>query len=240
MDILEQLKDDHEYYNGVGKKYLSNSNIGQLLKHPALFQKDEGDNKNFLAGRYFHQLILEPEKAKDFPIIDVSSRTTKAYKEASADGSMLLLEKEAKEIKSWVNTIDSNKHFASLIYDPANRYEIPAVAELHGNLWKGKADIITKDYVIDLKTSSDSFKFKRNSFYYNYDSQAYIYQQLFGKPVKFLVIDKNHKVLSWWDVSPEALSNGEEKVKRATEIYNKYYSDDATEKINEFFVEDCI
>ena len=78
------------------------------------------------------------------------------------------------------------------------------------------------------------------SFYYNYDSQAYIYQQLFGKPVKFLVIDKNHKVLSWWDVSPEALSNGEEKVKRATEIYNKYYSDDATEKINEFFVEDCI
>ena len=54
------------------------------------------------------------------------------------------------------------------------------------------------------------------------------------------MIDKNYKVLSWWDVSAEALVNGEEKVKRATEIYNKYYSDDATEKISEFFVEDFI
>ena len=25
---------------------------------------------------------------------------------------------------------------------------------------------------------------------YNYDSQAYIYQQLFDKPVKFYIIDK--------------------------------------------------
>ena len=58
MDIIEKLKDDNEYYNGIGKNYLSNSNIGQLLKHPALFQKSEPDNKNFMVGRYFHQLIL--------------------------------------------------------------------------------------------------------------------------------------------------------------------------------------
>ena len=176
---LHKLNDDKEYYNGVGQKYLSNSNIGQLLKHPSLFQKSEGDNKNFMLGRYFHQLILEPHKAKDFPIIDVSSRTTKAYKEACADGVMRMLIKEAEEVKEWVNVIDNHKIFAPLIYQPDNEFEVPAIGEIHGNLWKGKADIITEDFVIDIKTSSDMFKFKRNSFFYNYDSQAFVYQSLF-------------------------------------------------------------
>ena len=63
-DIIEKLKDDQEYYNGIGRKYLSNSNISQLLTHPKLFMQEQPDNKNFLYGRYFHQLILEPEKAK--------------------------------------------------------------------------------------------------------------------------------------------------------------------------------
>jgi hypothetical protein len=33
-----------------------------------------------MEGRYFHQLILEPEKAKNTPFVDVSTRTTKEYK----------------------------------------------------------------------------------------------------------------------------------------------------------------
>ena len=29
-NVIEELKDDNEYYNGIGRKYLSNSDIGTL------------------------------------------------------------------------------------------------------------------------------------------------------------------------------------------------------------------
>ena len=77
---IDLLKNDDEYYNGIGKNYLSNSDIGILLKNPQDFGKKREDNKSFAEGRYFHQLLLEPDKAKDVPFVDVSSRTTKEYK----------------------------------------------------------------------------------------------------------------------------------------------------------------
>ena len=79
--ILKKLKDDNEYYNGIGKNYLSNSNIEALTTEPRQFQAPQKDGEPFVKGRYFHQLILEPEKAKDFHIVDTTSRSTKVYKD---------------------------------------------------------------------------------------------------------------------------------------------------------------
>ena len=46
MEVIEKLRDDNEYYNGVGKNYLSNSDIGTLHKNPRLFgQKREDTEK---------------------------------------------------------------------------------------------------------------------------------------------------------------------------------------------------
>ena len=36
-DIIEKLRDDAEYYGGVGKNYLSNSDISSLLNNPKEF-----------------------------------------------------------------------------------------------------------------------------------------------------------------------------------------------------------
>tara|TARA_R100000935_G_scaffold56548_1_gene88343 strand:- start:1793 stop:2518 length:726 start_codon:yes stop_codon:yes gene_type:complete len=236
MDIIAMLKDDNEYYNGIGQDYLSNSNIGQLLKHPALFQKSEPDNKNFMVGRYFHQLILEPEKALEFPIVDASSRNTKIYKENCVDGVPRLLQREADEVLEWVKIIFKNKDFKSLINHANNHYEVPAIGKIFGAMWKGKADIVTDDYVIDLKTTSDLQKFTGySSRAYNYDSQAYIYQTLFGKPMVFLVIDKTTKLTGLYGVSEEALANGEDKVKRAVEVFNTFYGDEPTKKIQDYY-----
>lgn len=236
MDIIAMLKDDNEYYNGIGKDYLSNSNIGQLLKHPALFQKSEPDNKNFMVGRYFHQLILEPEKALEFPIVEASSRNTKLYKDTCIDGVPRLLSKEAEEVNAWVEIIFQNKDFKSLINQHNNLYEVPAIGKIFGAMWKGKADIITDDYIIDLKTTSDLQKFTGySSRAYNYDSQAYIYQTLFGKPMVFLVIDKTTNLTGLYGVSEEALANGEDKVKRAVDVYNTFYGKNPTQKIKDYY-----
>ena len=100
--------------------------------------------------------------------------------------------------------------------------------------WKSKADIIHKDYIIDLKTSSDLDKFQYSSRTYNYDSQAYIYQRMFGKPMLFFVICKSTLRLGIFDCSSEFIRSGQNKVEQATEVYNKFFSDESSNDIHTY------
>ena len=84
-DVIELLKSDAEYYGGVGKDHLSNSDIYTLLREPDKFGVAKEETKEMLVGRYFHAYILEPEKAKEYLVAPVSSRNSKAYKEFCAD-----------------------------------------------------------------------------------------------------------------------------------------------------------
>ena len=237
MSVLELLKDDNEYYKGVGKNYLSNSNIGTLLNNPREFGMVQEDNKNFLFGRYFHQLILEPEKAKDVPYVDVKSRLTKAYKEYVAENNLdiALLKTEKESAEYLVKTMTGNFDFYERIYDKGNEFEVPAIGEIEGAMWKGKADIVGKDYLYDLKTSGDINRFRYKVRDYNYDSQAFIYQKLFGKPLVFLVIDKSTAMMGMYPVSEESLERGRQKVIQAVEVYNKFFGENPTEDINQYF-----
>ena len=134
----------------------------------------------------------------------------------------------------------SNFDFYELIQDKDNKFEEPNVKNigelLGGALWKGKADIVHKDYIIDLKTSGDITKFKNSIYNYNYDSQGYIYRELFGKPILFLVIDKSTKVLGMFDLSEESYERGKYKVEQALEVYHKYFSENKTEDIKSHYL----
>ena len=48
-------------------------------------------------------------------------------------------------------------------------------------MWKGKADIIGKDHILDLKTTSSLKDFNYKARVYNYDSQAYIYKDIWQR-----------------------------------------------------------
>jgi hypothetical protein len=233
MDILEVLKDDKEYYNGVGKEFLSNSDIGILLSNPKDYGKTRSDNKNFAGGRYFHQLLIEPNKAEEFPFVDVSTRTTKAYKEFCEENNLefAMLKKEQDEIKDLVSTMRRNIQFYDAIYADGNQYEVPAVGEIQGMMWKGKADIVG-NVIIDLKTTSDIQKFRWSASAYNYDSQCYIYQELFGKPLVFYVIDKETGQLGIFNPSEEFVMRGRDKVARAIEVFKKYFGPNPTDDID--------
>ena len=109
-NILEVLKNDDEYYRGVGKNYLSNSDIGVLLSNPQDYGKVRYDDKSLAEGRLFHQLLLEPEKAVNIPQVDASSRTTKAYKEYIEENKLqfCLLTKEVEEITALTKKMSGN------------------------------------------------------------------------------------------------------------------------------------
>lgn len=241
-NIIKKLKDDSQYYGKFGQQYLSNSDIKALLTNPADFRTPQEDNKSFVVGRYFHQCILEPDKAKKIVHVDVASRNTKAYKEMieSSPESVLLLTKERDEVDEMVSKMKGNFDFFDGIYEDGNKYEVPAIGKIMGVDFKGKADIVCDDCIIDLKTTADIYKFKWSAYTYNYDSQCYIYQVLFGKPLKFYVIDKQTLLMGKFNPSQEFIDKGREKVWRAIAVYDRFFGENATDDVQSYFIEETL
>ena len=223
--ILQKLKEDEHYYGTFGKKYLSNSDISTLLNNPLQLGKPSAPNPNFLVGGYFHTAILEPEKLASFKIVEATSRNTKGYKEISG-GEMCLLQHEADNANLMTDKIMANDICADLI--KGQDYEKPMIKEIEGAMWKGKADIINHDekLVIDLKTTGDIDRFQWSAKKFNYDSQAYIYRELFGYEMLFIVIDKKTHQIGMFDCSPKFYESGKEKVIKAIEVYDLFYRTD--------------
>ena len=222
--VLEDLRNDDYYYGKEGKKFLSNSDIKQLLRNPEKFQQPWGDSSNFLHGKYVHVSILEPEKVKDFKIIDSSTRSTKKYKEESG-GVMCLLENEMEHLNFLVDRLKKNDVSRGLLIEGEDiEYEVPGIKKLGSQWWKGKADVINRDrnFIIDIKTTADINKFKWNAKNYNYDSQAYIYSTIFGMDFLFVVIDKNTAEVRLFECDDSFIQGGALKVELAEQAYEKW------------------
>jgi hypothetical protein len=239
-EVLEKLKDDNHYYGKFGKQYLSNSDISALLKDPLSFKAPSPMSSAFLVGGYFHTSILEPDKIDNFKIIESSTRNTKKYKEIS-EGELCLLQHEADKIELMREKLLKNNICRDYIRGSRKgarvKYEQPGIVRLFGNMWKGKADIINEDeqLIIDLKTSADISKFKWSANKYNYDSQAYIYKEMFGYDMLFIVMDKTTHQIGIFDCSDEFYESGRDKVVRATEAYELFFKTDGFDP-SQFFL----
>ena len=223
-EAIEKLREDENYYGKFGKQYLSNSDVGTLLTNPLSLGTPLKPSAAFLVGGYFHTAILEPEKLKKYRIVESSTRNTKAYKEISG-GELCLLQKEVDQIDLMTDKMLENDICRGLIRGANVEYEKPAITELEGLQWKGKADIVNHDegLIIDLKTTGDITKFRSSAWRYNYDSQAYIYSKLFGYEMLFIVMDKITHQIGIFDCSPEFYQRGADKVQQAAEQYKLFY-----------------
>jgi len=226
-EIIERLRNDEDYYGKFGKQYLSNSDIYTLLNNPLAYGTPMKPSAAFLVGGYFHTAILEPDKLKKYKVIESSTRNTKAYREMSG-GEMCLLQHEVDKIELMQEKLMSLDIASELVRGTEgkpNEYEVPAIKEIAGMTWKGKADIINHNekLVIDLKTTGDIKKFQWSASKFNYDSQAYIYSKLFGYEMLFIVIDKETLEINIFDCSPQFYERGKEKVEQAVEAYKLFY-----------------
>lgn len=250
--IIEKLRLDSEYYGPFGSRYISNSDIKVLRDNPEAYHLPVKSNENLEKGRLFHQLILEPDKAKDFLIADVSRRDA-TYKKFLEDNKVdfALKTSEADEIKElveWFMNENNNKvkFMKDYLLDFDAKYEEPMIGDIlgTGHIFKGKADCISKGMIIDLKTSGDVAKWTRNAPFYYYDTQSFIYQKLFGMPMVFFVIGKTLKPIGTkpgtltYDVgifnpTPETIARAKEKVEHALYHYDKYFAKDAKESVED-------
>lgn len=235
-NVIEKLRDDVAYYGEYGSKYLSNSDIYSLIHNPASFKKGEM-TLSMLLGRYFHTYMLEPDKLGEFIVVDAATRNNKDYKLAisEVEEEYLMLRREVDEMTALGDKIKANLDLHSIIYSDGNTYESPAIKEIYGEMWKGKADIVTDSHVVDLKTTGDISKFKYSAYTYNYDSQAYLYQELFGKPMMFIVICKKTGVINTYECGPEFIERGRDKVMDAVIQYRKFFGKDKTEDVDNYY-----
>ena len=143
-------------------------------------------------------------------------------------------------IHKWADKIKSNFELHEMIYDSRNRFEVPNITNIGGVEWKGKCDILGEDYVYDLKTSSNVHKFRWSCKEYCYDAQAYVYQTLFNKPMRFIVIDKNSLEVKIADCSEEFIESGREKVENAIKVYKKFFTDKGEGDLDSFIYRESL
>jgi hypothetical protein len=223
-EILEKLRDDEHYYGDFGKQFLSNSDISSLLNNPLDFKKPSPPNPAFVVGGYFHTCILEPDKLEKYKIVKSSTRNTKAYRDVAGE-DICLLQHEVDKIELMREKVLENDLFKDMILEGAVEYEKPGLVELEGMQWKGKADIVnhSQQIIVDLKTTSNIQNFASSAYKFNYDSQAYIYSQMFGFELVFVVVDKKTNQLGLFDCSEKFLQSGQNKVALAVQAYNEFF-----------------
>jgi hypothetical protein len=235
-EIIEKLRDDEHYYGDFGRQFRSNSDISVLLSNPLAFGVPTTKTPALLTGGYFHTAILEPDKLDRIKVINATTRNTNKYKELS-EGELTLLQHEVDKIELLTETILNNEVVHSLIREGNVEYEVPAIGQILSDMyWKGKADIINHDdrLIIDLKTTGNIQQFASSAKKYNYDSQAYIYQKLFGYEMVFIAIDKNTHQIGIFDCSNEFLERGATKVLEAEEQYRLFFENEDFDPKNYF------
>lgn len=262
--IIEKLRDDNNYYGSYGKQFLSASSVRNLLFDPTNFGKHE-KALPLLQGGYFHTLMLEPEKLDTYTIFGTKTRNNKEFnafrKEHDLHQYDILLEHEKVMIESWADKLKSDLDVCSIIYEPTNEFEIPAITEIDKTKWKGKCDILRTEpfvvrledefgdtsfmeypngAVIDLKTSGNIHKFKWSAKEYCYDAQAYIYKTLFNRPMLFIVIDKSSLQVKICPCSDDFYERGREKVEKAIRVYKKFFGHEATNNINNYLYSEIL
>ena len=200
------------------------SNNEEFLNNPLEFKKQSPPTTAMVIGGYFHTCILEPHKLDKYKIVKSTTRNTKAYKEI-AGSDICLLEKEADEIQLMREIVLENDLFKELIQEGNVEYEVPGLVELEDMTWKGKADIVnhSQQLVIDLKTTGNINAFTSSAYKFNYDSQAYIYSQMFGYELVFIVIDKKTHQIGLFDCSDRFIQSGSNKVAKAVQAYNDFF-----------------
>lgn len=227
-DLLNKMDDNSFYYGYLGVNCLSSSSIKKLVDgvEGYLFEDNKFDpnSKPLRDGRLIHVTILENNKLDEYyDFVDVYSRRNKEYKQLKETSSKeVMLTKERVWAEDLREAIMENSRAEELIVH--GQCEVPGINYIMGLPFRGKADCLNADRVIDLKTTSDIDNWDYNKYFYGYDIQAYLYQKLFNKDIfEFVIIDKKTKKVKTDIADDSFIKSGEEKVKKAVENYIKHF-----------------
>ena len=228
QELLEKMNDDSFYYGYLSGAALSSSSLKLLLDSPKTYYNvtkyGNEESQALRDGWLFHTAILEPEVFSSQIFVDVQSKNTKAYKDAVAEHGKVFTLKEKNDAERMADAFLRNTKAVELIRDC--EFEVPAIDDVLGFPFRGKADVLGKNRIVDLKSTSDIKAFPYSAKKYSYDVQCFLYSHLFGidyKDFVFLVLDKKSLDIAIYHCSEEFYHSGEQKVEKALEVYDTYF-----------------
>jgi len=231
-ELLKRMLDDEFYYGELNRLALSSSSLKTLLSSPKTYkfslEYGSPSSQALRDGWLFHTAILEPNVFEAQTFIDVQSKNTKKFREAKAENPRVFTAKEKSDAERLADAFLRNEHAKELIRD--SEFEVPVIGEVMDMPFRGKADVLGTNRIVDLKTTTDIKGFSYSANKYGYDVQCYLYCNLFGKSHKdfyFLALDKGSLDIGIFNCSEEFYFRGEEKVEKALDLYNKFFIEGA-------------
>ena len=223
------MLDDDFYYGELNTLALSSSSLKLLLSSPKTYnyvtKYGNPETQPLRDGRLVHQAILEPQKFSEQVFVNVSSKNTKTYKEAREKYGEVYTRSEKENAEKIADAFFKNEHALKYITDC--KFEIPQIGMVQGFPFRGKADVLRKDGIVDIKTTTGGVKnFYHSAKKYSYDVQCYVYCKLFNityLDFRFVVIDKGSLDIGVWNCSEEFYLEGERKTKEAIQIFEKFF-----------------
>ena len=180
-------------------------------------------------GWLMHTCVLEPHVFEEQIFVDVQSKNTKKYKEALAEHGKVFTMKEKHDAERLADALLRNE----MVLEKLNNsdFEVAEVADVMGFPFRAKADILGNNSTMyDLKSTSSIEGWKYSADKYGYDVQAFLYCQIFDilpNRMGFIIIDKGSLDIGYAQVTEEFYLRGAAKVKRALEIYEEWFMQEA-------------
>jgi hypothetical protein len=154
-ELIETMRDDNFYYGYLSQAALSSSSLKLLLDSPKTYkfvtQYGNDESQALRDGWLFHTAILEPEVFSSQVFVDVASKNTKAYREAKEEHGKVFTMTEKKDAERMADAFLRNTKAVELIRDC--EFEVPMIGDIMGFPFRGKADVLGKNRIVDLKTT---------------------------------------------------------------------------------------
>ena len=239
-ELLSKMLDDDFYYGFMNKWAFSSSNIKLLLESPKTYYNimKYGSPKSqaLRDGWLTHTAILENDVFESQVFIDVQSKNTKKFKMAKEEHGEVFTMKEKNDAERLAEAFYRNEPAMQMIKGCKKEY--PGVALVQGQPFRAKADVLAKDYVCDLKTTSNIKGFEHSAYNFHYDVQAYLYTEIYKIPdFRFIVIDKGSRDIGISKaVSKEFIQSGRDKVAYALNVYAQHFEQDEPE-LDDYYIE---
>lgn len=232
-ELVKKAYDDDFYYGYLGKFALSSSSIKNLLSSPKTYrnimQYGSPSSQALRDGWLMHTCVLEPHVFEEQIFVDVQSKNTKKYKEALAEHGKVFTMKEKHDAERLADALLRNE----MVLEKLNNsdFEVAEVADVMGFPFRAKADILGNNSTMyDLKSTSSIEGWKYSADKYGYDVQAFLYCQIFDilpNRMGFIIIDKGSLDIGYAQVTEQFYLRGAAKVKRALEIYEEWFMQEA-------------
>ena len=242
-ELLDNMMSDEFYYGYLSKTALSSSSIKLLTSSPKTYkyvtQYGSAESQALRDGWLFHTAILEPDVFESQIFVDVESKNSKAYKLAKEEHGKVFTKKEKRDAERLADAFYKNETAKSYITNC--QFEVPSIGNIMGYPFRGKADVLCGNTIVDLKTTTDIRAFRYSAKKYLYNAQCYIYCNLFNvdpKDFTFIALDKSSLDIGIYHCSEEFYFSGEETVSKAIETYEAFFVDGLD--VDSYYLEDTL